>query len=134
MKIETFKKIAVPFVILVVFNLILVGQVLAADANTGNGNLIVCDGPKCQFEDFLQLVKNVVGYILELGLIFAAIVFAWAGFLYLTAGGKQDQIKRAHGMFTKVIVGLIIALLAYLLVELITSSLGLDSDIIQLGN
>ncbi len=88
------------------------------------GGLVPCNGPDCTYESFLTLIKNVIIFLIQLGVAFSAIVFAYAGWLYMTSGGDEGKVKQAHEMLTKVLWGFLFALGAYLIVELITSSLG----------
>ena len=53
----------------------------------------------------------------------AAIAFAWAGFLYLSARGNPGQISKAHGIFLNVAIGLGIVLIAWLAVDQILKAL-----------
>jgi hypothetical protein len=94
--------------------------------------LVTCDGPNCDFAHLINTGQRIIGFIIQIGIAFSAVVFAYAGFLYLTAQGDTGQIKRAHAMFKKVVVGLLVMLGAFLIVELITSSLGLKESIIKL--
>ena len=89
--------------------------------------LVPCDGPDCGFGDLVQLANNLIDFLVLISLPLAAIAFAWAGFLYLSSGGSQDKIKRAHGIFFKVAIGLIIVLGAYLIVNLIVENLTGDA-------
>jgi hypothetical protein len=50
-------------------------------------------------------------------------LFAWAGVLYFTSGGNPTNITRAHGIFRSVIIGFVIALSAWLVVQTILHSL-----------
>ncbi len=80
--------------------------------------LVPCEDG-CNFCDLVQLGWNIVHFIAWIVIPLAAIAFAWAGFLYLTSGGSQDKISRAHSVFKKVAIGLIFALAAYLIVHMI---------------
>jgi hypothetical protein len=97
--------------------------------------LVPCGGPDekmCEYEDFIKLIIGVIKFLIELGVAFSAVVFAYAGWLYLTSGGNEGQVEKAHEMFTKVLWGFLIALGAFLIVQLITSSLGLKTEIIKI--
>ena len=93
----------------------------------GLGGLVPCLGPDCTYEHFLLLIENVIMFLIQLGIAFSAIVFAYAGWLYMTSGGDEGKVKQAHEMLTKVLWGFLFALGAYLIVQLITSSLGYKS-------
>jgi hypothetical protein len=101
----------------------------AASPGVCPGSLIPCgcDGPdanttvdtpeQCTFNDFVVLAQNVINFLIfKIASPLAAIMFAWAGFLYVTNNGNEGQVKRAHDIFTYVFIGLVLALAAYLIV------------------
>lgn len=83
----------------------------------GNGHI-------CGFADIIRLIQNIIEYIFILILPIAAIVFAYAGFLLLTSGGSPEKRKSAKNAMVKVITGIIIILLAWLLVKTVLVGLG----------
>lgn len=91
--------------------------------------IVPCDGPDCGFEDLMVLASKVVDFLVLISIPLAAIAFAWAGFMYMSSGGDPGKISRAHGIFLKVGIGLILVLGSYLIVKLIFSvtSEGLES-------
>ncbi|MCI0542507.1 family 16 glycosylhydrolase [bacterium] len=79
----------------------------------------------CQFADLIELIQRVMNYLLfAFAIPLAAIIFTYAGFLYLTAGGDTGKISRAHSIFLYVVVGLVVALAAWLIVKAIVTGLG----------
>lgn len=52
----------------------------------------------------------------------AAIVIVWGGYLYMTAGGNAEQVQRAKSWITAALLGIIIALTAYVILNTINSS------------
>jgi len=76
-------------------------------------------------EQLLQLIVRIL-----LGLIgFVAVIYLiWAGFKYVTAGGDSKKAGEAKEGITHAIIGLIVAFVGYLLVELVYSLLGVSSD------
>jgi len=69
----------------------------------------------------------MINYLLVLAVPLAAVSFAWAGFLYITAAGDSGKVEEAKGIFKKVAIGFIIALAGYLIVKTITFSLLKDA-------
>lgn len=92
--------------------------------------LIPCDGGEvnpCDFNDIMTLVNNVINFLIfTLALPLAAIVIAWSGFLFLTSGAEPGKRTKAKKMLTDVVIGLVIALAAWLIVQTILTSLGYD--------
>ncbi len=89
----------------------------------------------CTWVDFLQLISNALTFLVLLSIPLATIAFAWSGFLMLTAAGSESKVSDAKEIFTKVLMGFIFVLTAWLIVKLIVSTLLNDSydDILQSG-
>ena len=94
--------------------------------------LISCNGTKespCDFKALIQLVQNIINFLVYMSAPVAAVAFAWAGVLYLTAAGDETKIGKAHTIFTDVLIGLGIVLSAWLIVKLIVTGLGVKSGL-----
>ena len=76
-----------------------------------------CNGPDCTICHFAQLAQNLLNDGIFIAVVLTAILFAWAGFMHLTAGGNQGKISKANQVFTSVAVGLIIILCSWLIVD-----------------
>ena len=93
------------------------------------GDLVPCgtttNPGDCNFNALIKLVNNVVNFILfRLAVPIAAIMFAYAGFELLTAGGETSKLTKAKTIFTNVAIGLVIAAAAWLIVHTILTILG----------
>ncbi len=100
-----------------------------------NAGLVPCTGPdSCNFTQLGQMLMNVIMELFKLAIIFTGVGFAWAGFLYLTAGGDSGQIKKAHNVFGKIIIGFLILCCSFLIVNLIAATLKLNVPIQTLYN
>lgn len=111
---------------LAVFLIIIIPTLSFAQEWTG---LVPCgkgDSTPCDFNDLMVLVDKVIKFILYSMVIpIAAIMFAYAGFLLVTAGGEAAGARtKAKEIFKNTIIGLIIAMAAFLIVKLILSILG----------
>ncbi len=107
-------------------------------AVTGSSNppkcegFVCCSGPDCNFDSFKYSIEHIIKYALNLAFVAIALMVAYAGYLYMTSGGDSGKRQEAHEMFHKVVIGILVVLLAFLIVEIITSTLGLDTSIIKL--
>lgn len=103
--------------------------------NTTTG-LVVCSGPDCDFNKFILQIQTVINFLIfSIAAPLAAIMFAYAGFLYVTNGGNESKIKEAHEIFWNVFIGLVIALAAWLTVNFILAFfLGSGSSFNLLGS
>lgn len=82
----------------------------------------------CGFPQLIELIHRAIQYIFVLMLPITAIVFAYAGFLFLTSGGNVDRRNAAKRAMTNVIIGIIIILAAFLVVRTILLALGVDTS------
>ena len=80
-------------------------------------------GADCGFSHLMQLANNIMRFIIMVAIPLTAIIFSYAGFLYITAAGNETQIHHAHDIFIKVATGFFFILAAWLIVYLITSNL-----------
>jgi hypothetical protein len=90
--------------------------------------LVPCDnsaGQPCNFNALMTLVNNIINFILYyMAIPIAAIMFAYAGFLLVTAGGEAAGARtKAKSIFTNAVIGLILAVACWLIVKLILSTL-----------
>ncbi len=89
--------------------------------------IVPCGGSgqqACNFDFFITLIKNIVNFLIfKLAVPLAAISFAIAGVMILTAGGNESQVTRAKEIFWDVLIGLVVALAAWLIVSAITGAL-----------
>ncbi len=76
----------------------------------------------CGFNDIITLVQKGINFLIQLGVILAALGFAYAGFLYITAMGSEEKIHHAHSIFLKVIWGFVFMLSAWLIVRVLETT------------
>jgi hypothetical protein len=92
-------------------------------------NLVPCgkggDPNECDFQQLYTLISNIWNFlILKILAPVAVIAIMFAGFKYVTAQGNPSKITEAHNIFYYVVIGMIIALGAWLIVNAILKGLG----------
>ena len=76
----------------------------------------------CGFKDLMIMINRVVYFVLfGLAMPICAIMFAYAGFLILTAGASTENVGKAKKIFTNAALGLVIAAAAWLIINTIMS-------------
>ncbi len=96
------------------------GRIVPECKRTVNGRTINA----CGYQDLIKLGINIMNFAIYLMAILAVISFVYAGFLYMSSAGNQSQISKAHGIFTKVALGIFFTLGAWLIVHQIAVWLG----------
>lgn len=90
---------------------------------TNAQGLIPCD-TDCDYDDLVQLAQNVIEFLIfRIAAPLGAVMFAYAGFLYVTNRGNEGQVAEAHQIFLYVFWGLVVCLAAWLIVNFIVSFL-----------
>ena len=111
------------FVLLIIsLPIISLAAPLVPECNVWNDATKKLDNP-CGWVQLVQLAKNLLDFMVTITIPIAAICFAWAGWLYLSARGNPGQITKAHETFLNVTIGLVIVLVAWLVVDQIMEAL-----------
>ncbi len=71
----------------------------------------------CGWNEIVFLGQNFLHIALYLASIAVVVSITYAGWLYITSQGNSSQISKAHGIFTKVAIGLFFMLGAWLIVS-----------------
>lgn len=111
-------------------------QASALDLSNG---LVPCgqDGPilangrqACGFPQLIQLVVNIMDFLLFImAPIIMVLTILYAGFLMLFSGGSAENISKAKTLFLKAVVGMAIAMTAWILVKFILVTLNVDTTV-----
>lgn len=82
-----------------------------------------CRDCPCGFAGVLGTVQNLVNGGISIGILFAVIIIAWAGFLYITTPANPEARSQANKMLINAAVGLLIVLSAWLIVDFVMKAL-----------
>jgi hypothetical protein len=77
-----------------------------------------------KFETIEELIGAITGFIFQLALVIAPVMFVIAGFFFMTSGGEPEKVRKAKSLFFYTLIGLIIVLTASGLYSVIISVLG----------
>ena len=81
--------------------------------------IVPCNGVDCDVCDIATLAQNTLNAGIYIAVFLSAILFAWAGWKYVSAGGDSGKVRSAREIFTNVLIGLIIILAGWLVVDTI---------------
>ena len=83
-----------------------------------------CNPPgDCEFSDVIAAIQNLVSWGVTFALAFSVVVLVFAGYKYMISGDNPGERKEANKMLWKVVVGIVLVLAAWLIVNLITDVL-----------
>lgn len=82
----------------------------------------------CGYNDLIKLGQNFLTWAIYIAVLAAVVGIIWAGFLYLSSAGDMGKVKKAHEVFWKVGMGIVITLSAWLIVKSVLTWLGVTGD------
>ena len=118
-----------PFVNFLVF--LLIASPIAALAQAG---LVPCNGVDCNTCDIILLVNGLISFLVTMLSIIAVIVMVYTGFLMVTSGGDETKWTAAKGYFTNVVIGIVLVLAAWLIVDTLLGMLTKQGGLEFWGN
>jgi len=80
----------------------------------------------CSLCDGIIVTRNIVTSLFEVSLIIGGIMVAVGGILFMTSGGSQDKVRQARGTLTSALVGVVIALTAWVIINTLLSLIAGD--------
>jgi len=102
-----------------------IGQYADNDITPG---LVSCSGLDCNACELVKTTNRVVNFFITLLTIAATIMFVMAGFKLVTSGGDTSARQSAKNMFVAILIGFIIVLSAWLLVDTVLKTLTQDDS------
>ncbi len=96
---------------------------LLPDYTYAQSGFVTCSGTECSACNLVEMANDgIVALFGVIGIIFA-ILMTVAGFGLVTSGGNQSALEGAKSKFTNAIIGLIIVMSAWLMVDTIMRNL-----------
>ncbi len=73
--------------------------------------------PDCKACDFVQLGQNIIDWFIKVAASVIALTFAWGGAKMVMSGGDTGAVSSARSMMTNAVVGFMILMAGYLIVD-----------------
>lgn len=111
----TLKRIAT-FFALVILCIVLIAPVFVSAVGFPE-SIVPCKGPDCTVCHLAELANRVLNAGIYLAIFLSALLFAWAGWKYLTSVANPGQHEEAKKIFLNVLIGLIVILGGWLVID-----------------
>ena len=95
------------------------GETFDACKHVVSGKTAVCSGDSKNATD---IAKNIISILLWVVGIAAVIVIIYAGITFITAAGNPSAIARAKTMIIYAVIGLVVAILSYAIVNFVINT------------
>ena len=79
--------------------------------------IVPCNGVDCTVCDIATLAQNILNTGIFIAVFLSAVLFAWAGAKYLVNAANPGQVTQAKAIFANVLIGLLIILSGWLIVD-----------------
>lgn len=119
------KNLLIPLVSVFQFFIFFIIQRSAVNGATSTGTILppcVQDG-NCGLCDFLIGFSNIANYLLSFLGSAALLLFIYGGFIWLTAGGNMDYVKKGRDILLNTVYGILIVFCAWEIVNFIIASM-----------
>lgn len=100
----------------------------AAAINTGLDTTADVAGLSTSNTDIPTNIGKIIGIALSLVGVVFLVLMIYGGFLWMTAGGEAEKVKKAKGIIINAIIGLIIVLASYAITFFILDQIGQATD------
>ncbi len=96
---------------------------------TDPSGFVTCDGASCSFCNLVEMANIIIIWLFGvLFLIFAVIMFS-AGFGLVTAAGNDVALSAAKSKFQDALIGIVIIMAAWLLIDTLMKGLLTDGEL-----
>jgi hypothetical protein len=115
-------KIIKELVVFTILALLLIPVLTNAAIIVQPSGLVPCGGPnqnECTLCDLLVLVQRVLKFALEIAFLIIIGFVVYGGFRWIFSLGKEENLKAGQQIITNAIIGLIIILTAWIIVNTI---------------
>ncbi len=96
---------------------------IAFGQDSGPAGLVTCSGTDCNFCLFVELFDVIVDWIVTISILLIVMVLAYAGFGLVTSAGNQSAYENAKTYFVNAMIGLILLVAAWTIVDTIMKAL-----------
>lgn len=90
------------------------------------GWFVTCNGLDCNFCDGIQMINFILQWVVRISIMLGGVLLVVAGFRLVTSGGDEKQYKRAKEMLFSAIIGFIIVLAAWTIIDTLLKLLATD--------
>ena len=97
------KKLLILIIFILFFLFILVNFTLAKAIEIKN---------PLKTESLTDLLENIYNYVVDFAIAISSVIIVWAGYLFLSAQGDEEKIKKAKRLLTWAVIGLVVSILA----------------------
>jgi hypothetical protein len=85
------------------------------------------------YKNLLQVVSNVVNYAYIVAPVITVAFIMLGGLRYIMAGGNKEKADKARATVTNAVIGLVVILVSFLIVDQVFRVMGANRDILNMA-
>ena len=93
-----------------------------------SGAIATSQQAACTVCDIARTAQNILNTAIYVAVFMSAVLFAWAGIIYVTNIANHGEIHKAKTIFSNVIIGLVIILASWLVIDTLMKTLVKSDD------
>ncbi len=98
-------------------SLLILAVYFLPDVALAQGGFVPCSGAECSACHFVSMANTIIVWLIGAMFVLFAVLMAIAGFGLVTSGGNQSALDDAKSKFQNAVVGIIIVMSAFLIVD-----------------
>ena len=109
---------------------------LASTLIVQSAGLVPCGGfgqNPCTYCDLLVLADGIIRFLMYIIFPIATIMIGWGGIVIMTARESPERVKQGRAIITAAVVGILIALLSWLILDTIFKVIAPNFEAASLG-
>ena len=96
---------------------VIVMVIVIVSFSVAQAAIVPCAPGKCTWCDLMQLIKNVIDFLMYLVIPLSVIMIVIGGIIIMTAAGSTQRVSQGKEIATAALVGLLIALLSWIIID-----------------
>jgi len=96
---------------------------------TGSGGKTCNVAGPCDFCDALIVAQNIIQFLFEMAIPIAVAMIAYGAIRMMISAGSEERVRSARHIMTSAVVGLVIALSAWIIVNTVLHVLAKDATV-----
>ncbi|MFM2423657.1 MAG: hypothetical protein RLZZ70_42 [Candidatus Parcubacteria bacterium] len=104
------------------------GTIISNTAAQSLASFAQCNGRDCTTCNVVHIANGLIKWLIGFLFVLFAVILAWAGFGLVTSGGNQGALDTAKEKFSNAIIGILLVLSAWLIVDTLMRGLVGNSE------
>ena len=84
----------------------------------------IIESNPCSLCTLIYTVQLIIKFLIKIAIVVALIAIAFGGFLYISAAGSQEAIEKAKSIIKYAIIGFIVILVAWVIIDSVLATAG----------